>query len=450
MAIVKMINNKSQSIQGLLCLIAYACKDAKTNHEGQQLISGINCVTSLAFDEFMTTKRLYKQDGGRMFYHMVQSFSPEENITPEVAHEIACKLADAIPGFEIVVATHFDADHVHSHFVINSVSFETGKKYHSDPQSIQALWDASDKLCLQYGLSVITQRKKKEHKMNDREYRAYDRGNSWKMALEIAIDDCMTMARNKNHFIRLMEFRGYEVTWTDTRKNITYTTPQGYKCRDRKLNGRKYLKEEMEFEFELRKEICRRYAGGTKRNLGAGSSGAENRSSNGTQLAGADRFTEIAGGNIGADLGADDVTGNRHRCAGDATESLLHAGDPVYRLECDPARVRQSDFRSGAGSGEDDYSGDAGCAEKDCEHDDFDRSTLWAVEREVFERNLRAAIANEKVDASVSSDQPHPQRAATHPAVDAAYLTANLLGIFEDDNEVEDCTTRHYGPTLSM
>ena len=258
MAVVKMINNKSQSIQGLLCVLAYACKDAKTNHEGQQLISGINCVPSLAFDEFMTTKRLYNQDGGRMFYHMVQSFSPEENITPEVAHEIACKLADAIPGFEIVVATHCDADHVHSHFVINSVSYETGKKYHSDPQSIQSLWDASDKLCLQYGLSVITQRKKKEHKMSNREYRAYDRGNSWKMALEIAIDDCMTMARNKNHFIRLMEFCGYEVTWTDTRKNITYTTPQGYKCRDRKLNGRKYLKEEMEFEFELRKEICRR------------------------------------------------------------------------------------------------------------------------------------------------------------------------------------------------
>ena len=450
MAVVKMINNKSQSIQGLLCVMAYACKDAKTNHEGQLLISGINCVPSLAFDEFMTTKRLYNQDGGRMFYHMVQSFSPEENITPEVAHEIACKLADAIPGFEIVVATHCDADHVHSHFVINSVSYETGKKYHSDPQSIQTLWDTSDKLCLQYGLSVINERKKKEHKMNDREYRAYDRGNSWKMALEIAIDDCMTMARNKNHFIRLMEFRGYEVAWNDTRKNITYTTPQGYKCRDRKLNGRKYLKEEMEFEFELRKEICRRYAGGTERNIGAGSSGTENRGRHGTQLEGADRVAEVAGGSIGADLGSDDAAGNRYRCASDATESLLHAGDPVYRLECDPARVRQSDFRNGAGSGEDNYSGNAGGSEKDCESDDFDRSTLWANEREVFDCNLRAARDDAQVDAAVSSDQSHPQRAATHPVVDAAYLTANLLSIFDDDDEVEDCTTRYYGPTLSM
>ena len=462
MAIVKMINNKSQSIQGLLCVIAYACKDAKTNHEGQQLISGINCVPSLAFDEFMTTKRLYKQDDGRMFYHMVQSFSPEENITPEVAHEIACKFADAIPGFEIVVATHCDADHVHSHFVINSVSFETGKKYHSDPQSIQSLWDASDKLCLQYGLSVITERKKTEHKMNDREYRAYDRGNSWKMALEIAIDDCMTMARNKNHFIRLMEFRGYEVTWSDSRKNITYTTPQGYKCRDRKLNGRKYLKEEIEFEFELRKEICRRYAGCAERNLGAGGSGAENRRRHGTQLEGADLVPDADGRSGSANpraAGSTATVGNAQGVGcnyGGCLEQAGCAGDPGrtagYSQSADPDadRTAEANNRSNESVSPADSNCYRGGSAEDCAHDDFDRSTLWAVEREVFECNLRAAIANEKVDASVSSDQPHPQCTAAHPAVDAAYLTANLLNIFDDDDEVEDCTTRYYGPTLSM
>ena len=439
MAVVKMINNKSQSIQGLLCVLAYACKDAKTNHEGQQLISGINCVPHLAFDEFMTTKRLYNQDGGRMFYHMVQSFSPEENITPEVAHEIACKLADAIPGFEIVVATHCDADHVHSHFVINSVSFETGKKYHSDPQSIQTLWDASDKLCLRYGFSVITERKKKEHKMNDREYRAYDRGNSWKMALEIAIDDCMTMARNKKHFIRLMEFRGYEVTWTDTRKNITYTAPQGYKCRDRKLNDRKYLKEEMEFEFELRKEICSRYASGAERNIGAGGSSAENRGRHGTQLESADLVARTAGANADTNPGVAQSAGNGNK------NYFADAG-------ADRSTAGMSDRHRGvnAGVSEEGCAGSRGSGEADENGYESDRGTLWESEREVFERNLRAAIANEKVDAKVSSDQSHPQRAATHPARDAAYLTANLLGIFEDDDEVEDCTTRYYGPTLSM
>ena len=451
MAIVKMINSpRSHTITGLHGTLAYCCREAKTNHEGQRLITGINCVPQFALQEFMNTKRLHKQTDGRMFYHMVQSFPKDEAITPETAHEIAIKLAETIPGFEIVVATHCDADHVHSHFVINSVNYETGMKYHSDQQSIHALWDASDELCLQYGLSVIERKQNDEHRMNDREYRAYMRGSSWKMALEIAIDDCMTLAYNREHFMQLMEWRGYEVNWSDTRKNITYTTPQGYKCRDRKLNGRKYLKEEMEFEFELRKEICRRYAGSTERNLGAGGSGAENRSRHGTQLEGTDCFAEVAGGNISANFRSDDVAGNRYGCAGDATESVLHAGDPVCGYGSDHARVRSANHGFGTGGEGNDHRCNPGGTEADPTNDNFDRSTLWAVEREVFERNLRAAIANEKVDASVSSDQPHPQRTATHPAVDAAYLTANLLSIFDDDDEVEDCTTRYYGPTLSM
>ena len=452
MAIVKMINSpRSHSITGLHGTLSYCCREAKTNHAGQRLITGVNCVPQFALQEFMNTKRLHKQTDGRMFYHMVQSFPKDENITPETAHEIALKLAETIPGFEIVVATHCDADHVHSHFVINSVNFETGMKYHSDQQSIHALWDASDKLCLQYGLSVIKRKQSNEHRMNDREYRSYMRGNSWKMALEIAIDDCMTLAYNREHFMQLMEWRGYEVTWSDTRKNITYTTPQGYKCRDRKLNGRKYFKEEMEYEFELRAEICSRITRATEKEYCAGRSGAEDGSRHRTKLAGADCVTENGDGNGRADFGATQSAGDRHGCASDAAEPVLCAGDPVRGLGCAPARVRQADIRNGAGSGENNYSSDAGCAEEDLEHDDFDRSTLWAAEREVFESNLRRAAEPAKVDAPVSAHQPHSQRAAGHPVVDAAYLTANLLRIFDDDDdEIEDCTTRYYGPTLSM
>ena len=464
MAIVKMINSpRSHTITGLHGTLSYCCREAKTNHEGQRLITGVNCVPQFALQEFMNTKRLHKQTDGRMFYHMVQSFPKDENITPETAHEIALKLAETIPGFEIVVATHCDADHVHSHFVINSVSYETGKKYHSDPQSIQALWDASDKLCLQYGLSVITERKKKEHKMSDREYCAYDRGNSWKMALEIAIDDCMTMAQNKNHFIRLMEFRGYEVTWTDTRKNITYTTPQGYKCRDRKLNGRKYLKEEMEFEFELRKEICRRYAGGTERNLGAGGSSTEDRSRHGTQLEGADLVADADGRNGSANpraAGSSATVGNSQGVGckhGGCLEQAGGAGDPGrtagYSQSADPDADRTAEANNR--SNESVSPGDSNCCRggsaEDCAHDDFDRSTLWATEREVFESNLRREAEPAQVDAPVSAHQPHSQRTAGHSVIDAAYLTANLLRIFDDDDdEIEDCTTRYYGPTLSM
>ena len=206
----------------------------------------------------------------------------------------------------------------------------------------------------------------------------------------------------------------------------------------------------MEFEFELRKEICRRYAGGTERNIGAGSSGAENRGRHGTQLESADCFTEVAGGNISANFRSDDVAGNRYGCAGDATESVLHAGDPVCGYGSDHARVRSANHGFGTGGEGNDHRCNPGGTEADPTNDNFDRSTLWATEREIFESNLRRAAEPAKVDAPVSAHQPHSQRTATHPAVDAAYLTANLLSIFDDDDEVEDCTTRYYGPTLSM
>lgn len=443
MAIVKMINSpRSHTITGLHGTLSYCCREAKTNHEGQRLITGVNCVPQFALQEFMNTKRLHKQTDGRMFYHMVQSFPKDENITPETAHEIALKLAETIPGFEIVVATHCDADHVHSHFVINSVNYETGKKYHSDQQSIHALWDASDKLCLQYGLSVIKRKQNNEHRMNDREYRAYMRGNSWKMALEIAIDDCMTLAYNREHFMQLMEWRGYEVTWSDTRKNITYTTPQGYKCRDRKLNGRKYLKEEMEYEFELRAEIRRRLAGETEANDSAGRIGAEDSGRHRTELAGADRVTENGDGDRSADFGTTQSAGNRYGCASDAAEPVLCAGDPVRGLGCDSARVRQADFRNSAGSGEDNYGSDTGCAEEDLEYDSLDRSVLWAAEREVFECNLRRAAEPAQVDDPVPAYQPGSQFDPVDFAIDAAYLIAHVSDTLDGDDEADDYYAR--------
>ena len=462
MAIVKMINSpRSQNIRGLHGVLSYCMRDAKTNHEGQKLITGIHCVPQIALQEFMNTKRLHKQNSGRMYYHMVQSFHPDENITPEKAHEIAIKLAETIPGFEIVVATHCDADHVHSHFVINSVSYETGKKYHSDPQSLQSLWDASDALCLHYGLSVSQKKTDKERSMNDREYRAYERGNSWKMALEIAIDDCMTLAYNRAHFMQLMEWRGYKVTWSDTRKNITYTTPQGYKCRDKKLNGRKYLKEEMEYEFELRKKICRRLAREAETTDSASRVGAEDGSCHRTELAGADRVAENGNGNRGADFGAANVTGQRPgtaRVVGNDLEETGRAGDTGRTARNSQSAGYDADAAAKADNGSNgivssrDSDSYRGSAEEDCEHDNFDRSALWAAEREIFESNLRRAAEHAQVDAPVPAHQPHPQCAATHPVVDAAYLIGHLGDIIDEDDEHDDYYTRmaRRGPMLSM
>ena len=133
MAIVNFVScRKSQTVGGLNGVINYCCQQSKTEYEGRQLISGVNCVPQFALQEFMNTKRLHKNTDGRMYYHMIQSFHPGEPLTAAEAHEIALKLAEEIHGHEIVVATHTDRLHIHTHFIINSVSQETGKKYHSN------------------------------------------------------------------------------------------------------------------------------------------------------------------------------------------------------------------------------------------------------------------------------------------------------------------------------
>lgn len=245
-----------QSRQGLASILAYCKQDKKTLYDSRKLVSGVNCVAESAFNEMMNTKIQYRKTDGRMYYHLFQSFHPDEPITPETAHEIALKFAqEQFKGYEVLVATHIDREHIHSHFILNSVSAETGLKYHPDKNEIQRLRDYSDNLCRKYGLSVVIPKQPKVKQMSAREYRSADKGQSWKLQLAIAVDEAMKYATSKEHFISLMENEGYEVKWTAERKSITYTTPNGMKCRDNKLHEEKYPKENMENEFRIREEI---------------------------------------------------------------------------------------------------------------------------------------------------------------------------------------------------
>lgn len=232
-----------QSRQGLASILAYCKQDKKTLYDGRKLVSGVNCVAESAFNEMMNTKIQYRKTDGRMYYHLFQSFHPDEPITPETAHEIALKFAqEQFKGYEVLVATHIDREHIHSHFILNSVSAETGLKYHPDKNEIQRLRDYSDNLCRKYGLSVVIPKQPKVKQMSAREYRSADKGQSWKLQLAIAVDEAMKYATSKEHFISLMENEGYEVKWTAERKSITYTTPNGMKCRDNKLHEEKFLR----------------------------------------------------------------------------------------------------------------------------------------------------------------------------------------------------------------
>ena len=257
MPIVRFIKNEKQNASAMKGSIDYCLQKFKTVDAltGKQYVSGINCNGLNAYREFMTTKLANDANNGRYFYQYVQSFSPKDNVDYDKAHKIALEFAEkAWQGHEVLVTTHCDRNHIHTHFIINSVSFETGKKLRQNPNTLKSLRKLNDEICTKYDvvpLKPYTQTKEK--RLSDGEYRMVMKGESWKFALMYTIDNAMKRAKTKKEFINEMKRNGYEVLWTEERKYITYTCPNGMKCRDIKLHQEKYRKEKMELEFELRR-----------------------------------------------------------------------------------------------------------------------------------------------------------------------------------------------------
>ena len=313
MPIIHFINNKTQTAGGMKKVLNYVSRREKTVSEDKRFVTGINCSPETALDEMTATKNLYRKPDGRLYYHLVQSFPSGYEIEPELAHKIAVELAErAFNNYEVVVATHIDREHIHSHFVFNSVSFEDGKKYHSNKESVEQLMKLSDEICRRYGVHVLDAPKKKMNRdyLSDSEYRSAKRGESFKWELMNVINQVMKQAKSKKQFCYMMKQQGYDVRWEDNRKYITYICPNKRKCRDNKLHGEKYRKENMEYEFETRR-IAADVRQGIVGSVGhsADSGGAR------FQLESADRIeqADVAGaaGNTHQTLGVGDESGYR-------------------------------------------------------------------------------------------------------------------------------------------
>ncbi len=328
-------------------VMRYVSQTSKTLWDGQQLVSGIGCQPETAFDEFLSTKLLHHKDGGVMFYHMVQSFPKGAAIDPRAAHEAARRLAGYFEGCEVLVCTHVDREHVHSHCIINSVNFETGRKVHMADEQIQALRVCNDQICEELGLPKFQRDEQRQSRgMSNAEYYTANRGESWKFELMRAIDECMRCAGNREEFLVLLRSEGYNATWTDGRKNITYTTPDGRKCRDNKLHIEKYLKK-MEAEFGYRTE------NDNTRNVDAAQKGDGRGTTAGTQRDGHGAELERAARNAGQAVPAADAVGHGPENASDESRS-------------------------------------AGISDRDAGERDRVRRTGWESEREVFFRLQRA------------------------------------------------------------
>ena len=259
-AIVHFVNYKrgTQSRAAMRGVMLYVMQEKKTAWEGAPLVSGINCQPQSVYDDFLNTKLLYHKDGGVMFYHMVQSFPKGAAVDPRQAHEAARRLAEYFGGCEVLVCTHVDREHIHSHCIINSVNFDTGKKLHMAKEQLQELMRRNDMICQEMGLPVFDAPTQQTRGMGGAEYHTALKGQSWKLRLMNTIDECMKYAADRDAFVSLMASEGYAVRWESGRKYITYTTPDGMKCRDNKLHEEKYCKEAMEHEFRIRAKLVQR------------------------------------------------------------------------------------------------------------------------------------------------------------------------------------------------
>ena len=326
----------------------YVSQLSKTLWDGQQLVSGIDCQPETAFDEFLSTKLLHHKDGGVMFYHMVQSFPKGADVDPRTAHEAARRLAEYFEGCEVLVCTHVDREHIHSHCIVNSVNFETGRKVHMADEQIQELRIRNDQICEELGLPKFQRDGQRQSRgMSNAEYYTASKGESWKFELMRVIDECMRCAGSREEFLILLRSEGYDATWTDSRKNITYTTPDGRKCRDSKLHIEKYLKENMEAEFGYRTE------NDNTRNVDAAQKADGRGTTAGTQRDGHGAELERAARNAGQAVSAADAVGCKPENASDESRS-------------------------------------AGSPERDADERRKFRETGWEPEREVFFRLQRA------------------------------------------------------------
>ena len=247
----------------------------------------------------------------------------------------------------------------------------------------------------------------------------------------------MQTAADREHFIMMMEAEGYGVKWTDTRKNITYTTPEGKACRDSKLHLTKFLKESMEYEFIYRTEITARINNPSTTTNHHRRKGSSLRGGDRAELDGNDIYAEITDRFAEGDSGYTAFADDRERVEsvyGSAAEGV----DAVHRADQRSDRaVPDGDGNIGGGTVREHPSVDSGY-----------RETGWENERELFEQHLYATQygggqAGETHEQDVL-DISDTFGGAHSVGTDAAYLIGDIGNIIDEDALVEDCTTKHF------
>ena len=232
MAIIK----AAQSGASLKRIINYVTQPKKTE---EHLLAGIDCDPQNAYDDMMLTKELFHKTNGRQYKHFIYSFPPGEAITPEQVLENAQRLVTETPalqGYQALIAVHQDRKHIHAHIVVNSVHAETGYKLQWSKKDLADLKERCNTLSQAQGLSVpekgpdITAwNMPKQQALSKALAGQYQ---SYYLEMADAISACQSQSVSRADFVRLMDEKGIQVTWTDKRKHITFADAEGHKVRD--------------------------------------------------------------------------------------------------------------------------------------------------------------------------------------------------------------------------
>ena len=253
LAAVKEIEKAIKAEKYVTDSIAYILSPENRNGDEKCFMSTcIDCKNNGADNlalQFKAVRFAFDKDDNILSHHYVQSFSPNEKITPELAHKLGVELAEKVaPGFQVIVATHIDKDHLHNHIIINSVSFETGLKWKGNGDTLKTVRAESDRLCKKYGLTTIDT-KSGLRGIDQATQKLAERGKSWKVELCNALDEAIMLCHSKEQFISFMKSKGFEITrYTD--RHITFQKvgeQKGIRANTlAKQFGDKYTKENLE------------------------------------------------------------------------------------------------------------------------------------------------------------------------------------------------------------
>lgn len=192
--------------------IAYIMNPEKT--EDGLLVSSFGCAPETAALEFQLTAKKGSQTGNRLAYHLMQSFAPEDDLSPQKAHELGMEFAKKVTGgkYEFVITTHVDKGHIHNHIIFNATSFVDRKKYHCGVWKWEKnrIMGINDKICKENNLSVIEKYSGRKGK-GRHEYEQSKNASSWKDKLAKAIDAAVLKAADFDEFLSIMEMEGYEI-----------------------------------------------------------------------------------------------------------------------------------------------------------------------------------------------------------------------------------------------